>query len=184
MATTKQIEGLIMKSFAGVEYPGDGYLSGSVEGEEPVYLAREFKGKRDWRKLDAKFLDLAPRGFSTALSFFSDEAFRFYLPAYLIADLRGELKNVNVIFHLCHGFDDGSKDRKVNPRRYGDRNWFREKYYRFATFNTGQARTIIVFLKNKFNQPELDDMDKELIEQALRNYWGRRDEPHSGGASS
>ena len=31
-------------------------------------------------------IDRAPDGFGSALSFFSDEAFRFYLPAYLIAD--------------------------------------------------------------------------------------------------
>jgi len=37
------------------------------------------------------FLDRSPGGLASALSMFSHEAFRFYLPAYLIADIDGKL---------------------------------------------------------------------------------------------
>ena len=70
-------------AFAAVEYPGDWCLRDSNEGDEPHLLEKEFAGKCDWRTLDPAFLDRAPGGYASALSFFSDEAFRFYLPAYI-----------------------------------------------------------------------------------------------------
>src|SRR3954462_14775879 len=72
----------IHRAFARGEYPGAWCLTNSREGFEPGWLDEEFKGKSDWRALDAAFIDQAPNGYGTALSFFSDEAFRFYLPAY------------------------------------------------------------------------------------------------------
>ena len=68
---------LIRKAFAEVEYPGDWCLRGSNEGNEPYLLEQDFAGKCDWRTLDPAFLDRAPGGYASALSFFSDEAFRF-----------------------------------------------------------------------------------------------------------
>src|SRR5881392_3931678 len=92
----------IRDAFARVEYPGDWCLIGSLEGSEPALLAKEFKGKTDWRTLEASFIDQAPGGFGSALSFFSDEAFHFYLPAYLLADLGEQLKQADPVFHLTH----------------------------------------------------------------------------------
>ena len=65
-----------------------------TKAEEPYLLEEEFKGKTDWQLLDSEFIDQAPDGLASALSFFSDEAFRFYLPAYLIADIDGKLKKL------------------------------------------------------------------------------------------
>jgi hypothetical protein len=81
------VKTLIRNAFSGLEFPGDWCLRGSNKGEEPYLLEKEFAGKNDWRTLDPSFLDQAPGGYASALSFFSDEAFRFYLPAYLIADV-------------------------------------------------------------------------------------------------
>jgi hypothetical protein len=115
---------MIRAAFAGVEYPGDWCLRGSNEGNEPYLLEQEFKGKSDWMPLDPAFLDRAPDGYASALSFFSDEAFRFYLPAYLLADIDGRLESANPVFHLTHGLTDSGRAEKVNPRRYGERTWF------------------------------------------------------------
>jgi len=82
----------ITSAFATVEYPGDESLIGSNQGDEPFLLEEEFKGKTDWQALNPTFLDQAPGGFASALSFFSNEAFHFYLPAYLVADLKGQLE--------------------------------------------------------------------------------------------
>ena len=41
--------------------------------------------------MEPPFLDSAPDGLSSALAFFSDEAFRYYLPAYLLAALDRKL---------------------------------------------------------------------------------------------
>ena len=166
-AITKQID----EAFAGGKYPGDWCLQDSNEGDESFLLEEEFKGKDDWRALNSSFLDQAPDGFSSALSFFSVEAFRFYLPAYLIADLRNELKAVDVVFRLTHGLDDSSRYEQVNPLRYGERTWFEEARYKFAVFSQAQVSAIVAYLKAKLDSDDLVDLERASIEQSLMNYW-------------
>jgi hypothetical protein len=72
----EELKDLIREAFANVERPGNWALRGSNEGDEPLLVEQEFSDKTDWRTLDPAFLELAPRGYSSALSFFSDEAFR------------------------------------------------------------------------------------------------------------
>ena len=161
----------ICEAFCAVEYPGNGHLRGSNEGDEPYLLEDEFKGKTDWRILGTAFLDQAPDGYASALSFFSDEAFRFYLPAYLIADLDQQLRTVDPTFHLCFGLDDLHGPQPINPRRYGDRTWLTEKQRKFAIFSPGQAAAIVAYLEYKATQ---DEFQQPMIEQALQNYWWQR----------
>jgi hypothetical protein len=75
-------------------------------------------------------------------AFFSDQAFRFYLAAYLLADLRGELQQANVVFALTHGLDRASRDKKINPRRYGERTWFEHARDKFAMFSAPEYRRL------------------------------------------
>lgn len=165
------VKALIRAAFSGVEYPGDWCLRGSNEGDEPYLLQKEFAGKGDWRSLDPAFLDQAPGGYSSALSFFSEEAFRFYLPAYLIADLDGRLASANPVFHLTHGLEDRAKTEKVNPRRYGERTWFESARHKFAVFDRGQAAAIVAYLELK---RESDEFERSAIDQALENFWRHR----------
>jgi hypothetical protein len=148
-----------------VEYPGDWCLRGSNEGTEPFETEEAFAGKSDWRTLDAAFLDQDRE----ALSFFSDEAFRFYLPAYLLADLDGCLRDVDVVFHLCHGLQDDARRTWINPRRYGERTWFESACHKFATFDGPQLAAIIAYLRLKRERDE--GWNKGVIDQALQNYW-------------
>lgn len=169
--TVKQ---LVQEAFANVEFPGDWCLRGSNEDEEPFLLEQEFAGKDDWRTLDPAFLDDAPGGYGSALSFFSDEAFRFYLPAYLIADVDGLFERQMVEFHLTHGLRDADRDEKVNERRYGERTWLDFARYKFAIFNVPQARAIVAYLRFKRSQQRLERLGSEDIDQALANYWLER----------
>ena len=121
---TEVLKQKIRDAFLHGSYPGDSRLRDSYEGEEPDRLEAEFKGKTDWRDLDAQFIDQAPDGYGSALSFFSAEAFCFYLPAYLIADIDGLLERSDPVFHLCHGLDNESKAKFINPLRYGTQTWF------------------------------------------------------------
>ena len=171
MADKETIKLQIRSAFAHVEYPGDWCLRGSDEGDEPFLVERDFKGKDDWRLLDPEFLDGSPDGLASALSFFSHEAFHFYLPAYLIADLDRKLDRPDPVFHLTHGLDDLSRGRLVNPRRYGERTWFDEARYRFAMLNDKEVAAIIDYLRFK---AEFDICEGERIEQAIRNYWLQR----------
>lgn len=159
---------MIRGAFCDVAYPGDECLKGSREGDEPYLLEDEFKGKTDWTILGADFLDQAPDGYASALSFFSDEAFRFYLPAYLIADLNNALQSADPTFHLCFGLDDLYGSQPINPRRYGDRTWLAEKQRKFAIFSPSQAAAIVAYLQYKATQ---DEFQQPMIEQALQNYW-------------
>ena len=161
----------IAQAFATVEYPGDWCLRASNEGDEPYLLEQEFKGKTDWQTLDPAFLDQAPGGFASALSFFSDEAFHFYLPAYLIADLRGQLDRTNPVYHLTHGLDDSSRSQRINPRRYGERTWFEHARHKFAVFTKGKAAAIVAYLNWKRDE---DEFEHQSIDEALTNYWRER----------
>jgi len=171
MVDREALAAQIAKAFAPVEYPGDWCLRGSNEGDEPYLLEKEFKGKTDWRALGAPFLDQAPNGFASALSFFSDEAFHFYLPAYLIADLRGQLDRTEPVYHLTHGLDEGSKGRRINPRRYGERTWFEDARHKFAMFSHEEAAAIVAYLRWKRDE---DEIERQRIDEALRNYWNDR----------
>jgi hypothetical protein len=174
MLDREAIKAQILQAFTGVEYPGDWCLRGSNEGDEPYRVEEEFRGKEDWQSLDPAFLDRAPGGLASALSFFSDEAFRFYLPAYLIADLNGCLEQADPVFHLCHGLDDWSRGERVNPRRYGERTWFDEARYRFAVFTRPEAAAIAAYLRWRCQSEEVGPDGRERIEQALRSYWLER----------
>ena len=63
-------------AFADVLYPGDDCLTDSF-GEEAEALDVEFRGKTNWKELDPGFLNQAPDGWGSALSFFSAAALQF-----------------------------------------------------------------------------------------------------------
>ncbi len=168
MLNREAVKAQIRDAFAQVEYPGDWCLRDSNEGDEPYLLEKEFAGKTDWRTLEATFIDQAPDGYASALSFFSDEAFHFYLAAYLIADIDDQLERADPVFHLCHGLEDESRSERVNPRRYGERTWFQEAQHKFAMFNRAEVRAIVAYLKFK---GENDEFQRAGVDQALRNYW-------------
>jgi hypothetical protein len=171
MGSVDALKSLITDAFAHVEYPGDHCLRGSSEGDEPYLLELEFKGRSDWRVLDPNFIDQAPDGFGTALSFFSDEAFHFYLPAYLLADIDGLLERHDPVFHLTHGLTDAEYGEKINPRRYGERTWFDHARHKFAILTRREAAAIVAYLTYK---REDCDLDQERIDQALQNFWLNR----------
>lgn len=168
MSDLEPIEAQIRSAFADVKFPGDWCLSGSKEGDEPRLLDEEFKDKTDWRTLTPQFLDRAPAGYRSALSFFSDEAFRFYLPAYLIADLAGQLEEVDPLHHLIHGLTDDALRERVNPQRYGERTWFEDARHKMAVFNRAQASAIVAYLRH---ERTVCEHRAEEIDQALTNYW-------------
>ncbi len=168
MVDREQIVAQITSAFSSVEYPGDWCLRGSNEGEEPYLLEQEFKGKTDWRTIDPAFLDQAPDGYGSALSFFSDEAFRFYWPAYMICDIRGQLEHSDPVHHLTHGLDDSSRCKRINPRRYGERTWFESARHKFAVFSREEAAAIVAYL---LLRPDEDEFERQRIDEALKNYW-------------
>ena len=176
----------IHKAFDPTPYPGDAYLLGSSEGCEPAEEAAPFKGQRDWGALDAELLDSR----YNALSFFSEAAFRFFLPAYLIADLLGKLKTADPLFHLTGGFHEISvrvpmRTRDftrrtggsvlVNPRRYGAITFGDYARYRLSVFTREEARAIVAYLHCR-RDADVDGLHGAAIDAALDSFWLERAE--------
>ncbi len=162
---------LIIEAFADVEPPPYWAIVDSMEGSEPYETQEAFKDKTDWTKLDADWLDRAPTGGGDALSFFSDEAFRYYLPAYMIAAAEGKFERVEPTFHLYHGLVKKSCEEKVNPRRYGDRTWHDEALHQFSVFTPRQCSAILAYLRYEADR---DEIKKPSIDEAIASYWGAR----------
>lgn len=157
----------IEHAFAGVVHPGDARLTRSTYGEEPAALEAAFRGKTDWRRLDASFLDQAPDGWSSALSFFSDEAFHFYLPAYLIADIRGQLHSADPTSRLCSWVSPQGGSVRV-AKAWGGGTMGERARAAFASYTAEQVSAIVLYLWWKLESVGGDD---PTIEQALTEYW-------------
>jgi hypothetical protein len=174
--------GIVPEAFAGNPYPGDAFLQGSFEGCEPYEEVGAFKGQTDWTALDPQFLDQH----YSALSFFSEAGFRFFLPAYLIADLADRLRTADPRFHLINGFSDGSLEEEteqgrvvhrwgksvlVNPRRYGAARWEDYARYRLAVFTREEANAIVVYLRWKRDADSEAGLGPRAIDEALDRFW-------------
>lgn len=157
----------IEQAFSDVTYPGDNDLTNSTYGEEPATLVDAFRGKMDWRQLDGKFLDQAPDGWGSALSFFSVNALRFYLPAYLIADVRGHLNSQDPAYRLCASLTFLGGKRKI-AKAWGGGTMGERARAEFDTYDTKKVSAIIAYLWWKLES--LGGYD-DIIEQALEDYW-------------
>jgi hypothetical protein len=174
----------IQRAFGGNAYPGKRFLQGSFEGCEPYEEVGPFEHEEDWRSIDAGFLD----GHANALSFFSEAGFRYFLPAYLISDLRGQLQTADPLFHLTHGFSDWTtevpaggrtfvirhgRSAFMNPRRYGAMTSYDYARYRLSIFTREEASAIVAYLEFK---RDLDPnvIDRKAIDAALQSFWLKR----------
>lgn len=175
---------LVEQAFRETEHPGDAFLQGSDEGCEPAESTAPFKGVTHWTQIDPSILD--PN--YTALSFFSDGAFRHFLPAFLIADLHGLLQTADPVFHLTNGFHDRSvtvpagsrafekvigKSGFVNPRRYGAMTWHDYARAKLAVFTREEAAAVVAYLEWRQAQDE-SGCDREEIDAALDSFWRLR----------
>jgi hypothetical protein len=183
----------IREAFAGNLYPGDPFLQGSFEGCEPYEEVGFFRGKMDWTTIDAEMLD----AHYSALSFFSEAGFRFFLPAYLIADLQEELQTADPLFHLTGGFHVSSAEiptqsrvfiRKtggsvlLNPKRYGAITFRDYARFRLSVFTKEEARAIVAYL-NYMRDRDIYGINRDQIDAALNSFWLDRAENAPSGES-
>jgi hypothetical protein len=144
-----------------------------------------FKGLTRWQDVDPAVLDAN----YSALSFFSEGGLRFFLPAFLVADLRDQLNTADPIFHLTNGFHDASveltirarvfqrrvgKSTFMNPRRYGAMTSQDYARYRLSIFTREEARAIVAYLEER-RESDSGIRQKE-IDVALDSYWRDRAE--------
>ncbi len=160
----------IRSAFAHVRCPLVQNLVSSWQGDEPELVVEAFKDKKDWRTLTLEFLIQAPEDTDASpLHFFSAEAFHFYFPAYLIADIDFDLTKSDPVFHLTHGLTEESKNDHLGP---GERTWWDFAVYKFSIFNKEEALAIVAYLE--FKMENGDSPDKPRIREALENYWYER----------
>lgn len=176
----------IREAFKQNDYPGDAYLQGSVEGCEPYEEVGPFQGKSDWQIIESDFLDAHAR----ALNFFSEAGFRFFLPAYLIADLQGRLVYADPLFNLTHGFSEitveslgrvdaglprAGRSALMNPRRYGAMTFYDYARFRLSIFTREEADAIVAYLDYK-RDSDSSAFEREGIEAALNLFWMEREQ--------
>jgi hypothetical protein len=174
----------INDAFAGNEYPGDDYLLGSTDGCEPLEEIQPFKGETNWAQIPSEVLDKH----SGALNFFSEAGFRFFLPAYLVADMKKQLLTADPVFVLVHGFTDLSvsheidgriferktgKDAFINPRRYGALTFEDYSRFRLSVFTSEEAGAIVDYLEFK-RDSDPESLDHDQIQAALETFWYER----------
>lgn len=157
----------IESAFGDVPYPGDDDLTdASSYGDEPSLLIETFRGKTDWRQLSGEFLSRAVDG--SALGFFSYSALHFYIPAYLMADIRDEL-SISPHVRLTWSLTPQSEGQKI-AKVWGGGTMGERARQCFDRFNEAQVRAVIAYLKWK-----LDRYDDLCIGQALESYWHPRE---------
>ncbi|KHK54782.1 hypothetical protein PI87_14345 [Ralstonia sp. A12] len=166
-----KLEESIANAFVNVKTPPDWALVRSREGSEPAEIEAIFRGVKDWRNLHVFKMDQ-----DAVLSFLSDEAFRYYIQAFMLYDIRGEIHYNDVVFHLVHGLEGHGASKRINPRRYGDRTGWDSAIYRHSVFSKAQAGAIVEYLKFKLEAEGPDGFDALSIQQALANYWLERAE--------
>lgn len=184
MQTTQRVIEHIRQAFRETERPGDAFLQGSHEGCEPGESVAPFIGVIDWSQLDPMVLDAN----YTALSFLSEGGFRYFLPAYLIADLEERLQTADPLFHLTNGFSDKvvkipsgqriyektiGKSAFVNPRRYGAMTWHDHARCQLSVFTREEAGAILAYLEYKRDQ-DSHGLNAEEINAALDSFWQDR----------
>lgn len=176
--STDQLIARIQEAFAATPRPPDPFLVGSRDGCEPEDAVAPFYG-RDWQSVTADVLD----DNYTALGFFSEGGLRYFLPAFLIADIRGELQTADPCFHLTHGFSTAETtipaagrtwtrrlggETLLNPRRYGAISWRDHARFRLAVFSREEAAAIAEYLRWR---AEHDPAAAAAIEYALEGFW-------------
>jgi len=174
----------IRQAFCDTQRPGDAFLQGSHEGCEPGESVAPFIGVADWSQLDPMVLDAS----YNALSFFSEGGFRYFLPAYLIADLQDLLQTADPVFHLTNGFSDKvveipagqrvyektiGKSAFVNPQRYGAMTWHDYARGQLSVFTREEAGAIVSYLEYK-RDTEPHGLFAEEINAALDSFWRDR----------
>jgi hypothetical protein len=174
----------IRRAFGSNEYPGDHFLQGSREGSEPFEEVSPFVGRLSWEEIAPDLLD----AHGAALSFFSEAGFRFFMPAFLIADLAGQLNMAEPLFHLTGGFFDltikipvkgrefmvrSGKTAMMNPRRLGALTFYDYARYRLSVFTREEAGAIVAYLQCRRDGSDMEH-EQEQIDAALNAFWLER----------
>jgi|GEM_PF-1383864 hypothetical protein len=106
--TNRQLESLIEDAFAKVQYPSGERLSVPTNDDEGTH--EHFCGTH-WRDHSAATL----QRFQSALWFFTPAAFAYFLPAYMLAVLKGGEPSQVIWGHILAQFSRSSRAAELLP---------------------------------------------------------------------
>jgi hypothetical protein len=157
----------ILRAFPATRTKPFSALVNSPLGDEPAGVAQAFRDKADWTELDGDWLEQHPE----ALHFLSNEAICFYIPAFIAADLKGQLRSSDAVFALTHGFAHGIGDTHIR----GDKSqtWGAYARERWSGLTTPQARAVVQYLEWRGGARSAP-LEQETIAEALASYWRAR----------
>lgn len=141
----------IRQAFAGVQLGnGVGLQQGQglddCEDQETCAALRATDEKDDWQRITSNRLN----GCFSSLSFFDAEGMRFHLPAFLIADLKGEYR-----------FGMAAELTRLSD--YARR--------QFELLSSDQRMAVREYLEFTLEDPDYW-FDRSQTETALEDYWG------------
>lgn len=173
---------IIQAAFSQVRLAGDPFRSGfEGNGDEAADL---FRSTTDWQAIDAAVLDAN----YDALSFMSEAGFRFFIPAYLVADLNEQLDSADPTFNLGVFMEDVIElpvgdtvfEKPIGPsvlfgpRGFGALTAGDYARYRNSVFTREEAGAIVAYLEYRRGLP--DAVDGDAIDTALESFWRDRAE--------
>ncbi len=155
---SEELQQRVKSAFALATYPGDDQLVVVTGGAhlECEQIRAAFQGKR-WQHLPLKFL----RYHASSLSFLTPEAFRYYLPAFLLAALqsykKADMVPFSLVFHLT-------------PPAEGDPE--RSRFDQVVTGLTQEQKVVIATFLQYMLEEHAGDFPLGDVQTALERYWG------------
>jgi hypothetical protein len=156
----------IAEHFSTTPYPGDK----NIVSEESYHLEKrqvaEFFRGRDWCDIDLQTLRREYRGDESAcLIFMTPEAFRYYLPSYLMICIDS--------YELADITYDTTIRRLTRPTRTDDVEWFAERFVPLAPEQAVDIARFLNLMHRLHEPPEGTDRLGQDAKLALDRYWGR-----------
>lgn len=153
-ARERELAAAVRRAFEATPRPADDDMVGSMQGDEPAEYGLEFRGV-DWRALHPEFISFN----SAALSFFTPEAFRYFIPAFVIADIHGESGNANPLFHLTNALADEADELHGHS------------VAKLSRLVADEREALRAYLEWRADE---DEYGRREIRRALRAYWKRQ----------
>ena len=155
MADRNALRARIVEAFAGVSLAGGIGLrqADGIDSRKPEHVCkflREGDEKDDWRRIPQ--VDLAR--YTSSLSFLDPDGMRFYLPAFLLADLNGRGGNCTDQFDLLPRLIDLSDHSKQQ----------------FSCLSLQQRSVVADYLRYVQDQPG-HWLYVHRIDYALESFW-------------
>ena len=172
------ITGLVTKiheAFRAIEYPGDDKIApggGFGGGFEEDAIADALRGK-DWRDIDAKFLN---NYCIASLVFLDFQAYRYFLPAFLTAAVKDYSTVPDIVENLVSSLlDPLTAQRLYSPELYKEKtpvDWY-TFVCRMNPLTCRQVEAVADVLKYLSNC-HAPDFCHNGPERALEGYWLER----------